>query len=473
MNGSRRTIVATTSLSLFSVLFFLLFTGPTETSHAMTTEEEKRLGERILLEMEPRVEWIRDLTLQAYIERVGQTLVAQAGPTPFVIRFYLVKGTDPNAYAIPGGHIILTTGLLVSAESEQELAGVISHEIAHVMGRHVAQLIERSKRLNIASLAAMIAGALLGGGGKVTEAVAVTAMAATEALTLKYTREMEVEADQNGLLYMTRAGYDPKGLVSFMNKMYKSSLTAGPTVPPYLSTHPAIGDRISLIENLVQAGARSAGAYKVHESYRKIQVRAFVEEREPHVAVQHFQSLVDLNPKEVDFHYALGLAYRKMGRMDKATDAFRAGLALSSEDRDLLRELGITFFLSGKLEEAYKRLEAVYQGSGDRFEDWSGIYYLGRCYQEMGDPSQALTLFQKVRSRFPEWAEVYHSLGSVYGRMGMKGLSHFYFGKHFKLKRDSRNALLHFRTALDWLERGSKERQEAQREIQELGGTKK
>ncbi|MCX8117275.1 MAG: M48 family metalloprotease [Desulfobacterota bacterium] len=462
----------------YLLMLLLPFFHLLESPLAMTVEAEKKMGEKILLELEPRIERVRDLTLQAYIDRIGQTLVAQAGPTPFEITFSIIKGTDPNAFAIPGGHIFLTTGLLVSADSEQELAGVISHEIAHVMGRHVAQLIERSKRLNIASLAAIIAGALIGGGGKVTEAVAVTALAASEAFALKYTRDMEVEADQNALLYLNRAGYDPKGLVSFMNKIYKLSLTLGPGIPPYLSTHPAIGDRISLMENLLQAGTRAAGLppYRVLESYRKIQAKAFVEEREPHVAVQHFQSLIDAHPGESDFHYGLGMAYRKTGRMDRAIEAFQAGLSLSSEDRCLLRELGITYFLSGKLDEACKALEAVQassQTSGDRFEDWSGVYFLGRCYLEMGRLAQALASFQKVRGRFSDWPEVYHSLGSVYGRMGQKGLSHFYFGKHFKLRRDSRSALLHFRTALEGLERGSPERQEALREIQELSGTKK
>jgi predicted Zn-dependent protease len=72
----------------------------------------------------------------------------------------------------------------------------------------------------------------------------------------------------------------------------------------------------------------------------------------------------------------------------------------------------------------------------------------------------------------PEFIDVYHSLGSVYGRMGQKGLSHLYFGKHFKLRGEKNNALLHLRTAFEWLERGSQEREEAQREIKELTSAK-
>ncbi len=459
-----------------SLLLCALFGSSEKALGVMTIEEEKQLGKKILLEMEKRVDWIRDLTLQAFINRLGNSLAAQAGPTPFEIKFYLIKGTDPNAFAIPGGHIILTTGLLALAETEQEIAGVLSHEIAHVTARHVAQLIERAKRLNIASMAAIIAGVLLGGGGKASEAVAVTAMAATETLALKYTREMEVEADQNGLQYAIKAGYDPNGLIAFMNKIFKLSLTSGPRVPTYLSTHPAIGDRISLMENLLQTRPKPAGPFNTLESYRKIQAKAFVEEREPHLAVNHFQSLIDSNPKDTDAHYGLGLAYRKMGRLDKSTEAFQNGHSLASDDKDISRELGITFFLSGKVDQAIRNLETVQflpRESLDRQEDLLGLYYLGKCYQEKGDFPKALPLFLKVKKGHPEWMDVYHSLGSVYGRMGKKGLSHFYFAKHFKLKGDNKNALLHYRTSLDWLERGTPEREEAQREIRELTGARK
>src|SRR4030042_892985 len=202
-------------ISIWVISLFLCFLigSPGRVLWAMTTEEEKKLGKKILLEMEKKVDWVRDLTLQTFINRVGHSLVAPSGPTPFEFKFYLINGTDPNAYAIPGGHIFLTTGLLILTENEQEVAGVLSHEISHVMARHVVQMIERAKRLNIASMAAIVAGLLLGGGGKTSEAVATTAMATAEALALKYTRAMEVEAAQNSLQYAIKAGYDPHGLI--------------------------------------------------------------------------------------------------------------------------------------------------------------------------------------------------------------------------------------------------------------------
>jgi predicted Zn-dependent protease len=461
---------------VISFLICLVLGSSVSIARGMTAEEEKKLGKKILLEIDKNVEWVRDLTLQSYINRIGHSLLAQVSPNPFEFKFYLINGSEPNAYAVPGGHIFLTTGLLVLTENEQEVAGVISHEISHVMARHVAQMIERGTRLNLVSMAAVIAGLLLGGGGKASEAVATTAMATAEALALKYTREMEAEADHIGLQYMVKAGYDPSGLITFMNKVYRLSLTSGPKIPAYLSTHPSIEDRITLMANLLQAGPGPAGPFKNSGTFRRIQAKAFVEERAPHVTINHFQSMVDASPQNGDAYYGLGLAYRKAGRLDKSIETFQQGLSFAPNDGDILREMGISSFLAGKVNQAIQNLEAVQpmSRSGDgRNDDLLVLYYLGRSYQEKEDFNRALSLFLRVKSEHPEWMDVHHNLGSVYGRMGQKGFSHFYFGKYFKLKGESKNGLLHFRTSLDWLERGSPEREEAQREIRELGGTGK
>jgi predicted Zn-dependent protease len=461
---------------VLTLVIFFLFGSLVRGPLAMTTEDEKKLGKKIFFEMEKEVEIIRDPTLQTYINRMGHSLVAQIDPSPFEFKFYIINAPDPNAFAIPGGYVFVTTGLIVLAENEQELAGVLSHEISHVTGRHIAQMIERSKRISIGTVAAIIAGALLGGGGRASEAVATTAMASAEALALKYTRENEAEADQNGLNLMVKAGYDPNGMITFLNRIYKIELTSAHKIPAYLLTHPAIENRISLLESLLQTGQRPMGPFKTIGNFKRIQAKAFVEEREPHVAITNFQSMIDANPQDLDGYYGLGLAYKKVGRLDKSIEVFKTGLSLSPNDPGLLRELGIVYFLSGKLEQAIEKLGAVRSsmsaGAGQN-DDLLCLYYLGRAYQEKGDFANALPLFLKVKKEMAEYIDVYFSLGSVYGRMSQKGLSHFYFGRYFELKGEEKNALLHFRTALEWLDRGSQERDEAQQEIKELTQTKK
>jgi predicted Zn-dependent protease len=436
---------------------------------ALTTEEEKKMGKKVLVEIEKEANFMRDLSIQAFVEKVGYSILDQVGPTPFEFKFYVINGLDPNAFAIPGGHIFVTTGLLVLAENEQEVAGVLSHEIAHVTQRHISQMIERSTRLNIASMAAILAAMIAGRGGAGSQAGAAMAAATAGALQLKYTREMETDADQNGLHYLIKAGYDPSGLTSFLNKIQRMSLAVAPNVPPYLLTHPALENRISLMENLLQMGPKPVGPFKTFPNFGKIRAKAFVEEREPHVAITHFQSLVDANADDWEGYYGLGLAYRKMGRFDQSVEVLQRARTLAPKDLDISRELGITYFFLGKMDQAIQSLEVIRSTPGEgRTSDLMTLYYLGRAYQEKGEFAQALPLFLKVQKEKPEFADIYYHLGSVCGRTGQKGLSHFYFGKHFKLKRERNNALLHFRTAIDALERGSPEREEAEREIKEL-----
>jgi len=458
-------------LKLISFLILLFLFGSISSGvYAMTVEEEKKLGKQILLELEGKVEMVRDLTLQNFIEKVGYSLVDQVKPTPFEFKFYVVNAPDPNAFAIPGGYIFVTTGLIVLAESEQEIAGVLSHEISHVTARHVSQLIERMKRINIASMVAVLAAMLAGGGGAGSQAAATMAMATAEALALKYTREMEVDADQNSLNYLIKAGYDPNGIISFLNKIVRMSLALAPKIPSYLSTHPAAEDRLSLLQNLLQIKQRPAGLFRTIPNFKRIQIKAFVEEREPHVAVTHFQSFVDANPKDLDGYYGLGLAYRKMGRLDKSIEALESATSFAPDDLDILKERGVAYFLFGKLSQAMEDLEAVQSklstGAG-RNNDLFALYYLGRTYQEKGELSKALPLFLKVKKEASFFIDVHLNLGSIYGRMDQKGMSHFYFGKYFKLRRDEKNAILHFRKAIEWLERGSPEWEEAQREVKE------
>jgi predicted Zn-dependent protease len=451
------------------LVFFLLFGSFRGWGYAMTTDEEKKIGKKVLLEIQKEADVMKDLSIQAFIEKVGYSLVDQVGSTPFEFKFYVVNVPDANAFAIPGGYIFVTTGLLVLAENEQEVAAVLSHEISHVTQRHIAQMIEKSKRLSIASMVAMVAAMLAGRGGTASQAGAAMATATAGALQLKYTREMETDADQNGLHLLIKAGYDPNGMINFFNRLQKVSLAMAPNIPQYLLTHPVIENRISLLENLLQMGPKPSGPFKTFRNFGKIRAKAFVVEREPQVAVTHFQSLIDANADYWEGYYGLGLAYRKMGRFDKSLEVLQRAHSLAAEDLDISRELGITYFFLGKMDQAIETLEAIRSTPDEgRTSDLMVLYFLGRGYQEKGDFARALPLLLKVQKEKPEFADIYYHLGSVCGRTGQKGLSHFYFGKHFKIKWEKNNALLHFRTAIDWLERGSPEREEAQREIKEL-----
>jgi len=222
-----------------------------------------------------------------------------------------------------------------------------------------------------------------------------------------------------------------------------------------------------VLENLLTLEPKSAHPFRGLANYRRIQMKAFIEEREPSAAVSHFESLIKANPEDPDALLGLGLAFQKTGRLDKSIEVLQTASGIDPNDQELVREFGIACFLAGRLDQAIKILEPLGQN-----DDVKSLYFLGRAYQERGDVDRALGFFLKVRKEAGEYVDLYYSLGSAYGRIGQKGFSHFSFAKYFELKGDRKNALLHYRTALEWLERGSPERDEAQRMVRELTQTK-
>ena len=110
----------------FLILLFI-FGSLVQGASALTTAEEKKLGKQVLLDLQKNVNFVTDLNIQGFVEKVGYSILNQVGPTPFEFKFYVINAQDPNAFAIPGGYIFVTTGLIVLADNEQEIAGVLSH----------------------------------------------------------------------------------------------------------------------------------------------------------------------------------------------------------------------------------------------------------------------------------------------------------------------------------------------------------
>jgi len=428
-------------------------------AHAeLSVEKEEEMGQRLVLQIQRELEIVQDPTVQQYLDSVGERIVSQVGRTPYEFRYYVVKSPDPNAFAIPGGHIFLASGLIIMASSEDEVAGVVGHEIAHIKARHIAQRIERSKKLSLASLAGILAGVIIG--GKAAGAMMAGSVAASQALALKYSRADEREADQLGFQYVTQAGYDGWGMVSFLRKLHQMSLVSPGTPPSYLSTHPGIEDRISyLMERLRDspaAGSRGNGG-----DLKRVQTKLFVEERQAQSAITHFQSILQGKPTDLDALFGLALAHKKMGRIDLAIGELEQARQLSPQDGEVLRELGICYFLNGRLDDA---VSALRESLVARPKDILSLYYMGRAFQEKGDLDGSLKSYLRAKEINPDLVDLYYSLAMVYGKKGDRCNSHRNFGTYFDKRGEVKNALFHFQRALQYCD----EKEGIQQEIRRL-----
>ena len=263
---------------------------------AITLEEEQKLGEQVVREVEARFTLIRDPLLLDYLNRIGQETLQKAGPMPYPFRFYLIKDSQLNAFSVPGGHIFVTTGILEVMDSEGELAGLLGHEIAHVTSHHIAKRMEREKKIGLATMAAILA-SIFAGDPRIASAVITSSMATGISLSLKYSREDEEEADNYGFKTMTRAGFSPDEMMELLNKLRKWGSFGSEGIPPYLLTHPGIGDRIAQIESLRKGmRPRDPGSGPVPRIFRRFQILILAQYGDPQRAKNRFQQIERRTP---------------------------------------------------------------------------------------------------------------------------------------------------------------------------------
>ena len=187
----------------------------------ITIKEEEDLSRQMMTAIYKAYDVIDDPLVVNYVNDIGKRILATVPPQPFRYHFHVIKEEVYNAFATPAGHIFVYTGLIDAMDEEEELAGILGHEIAHVYCRHISQKIERQKKMGWASLAGIAAGVLLGvgGAGEAAQAVTMGSQAATQSVELAYGREDEMQADLLGIQFITQAGYNPSGLLKILKKI--------------------------------------------------------------------------------------------------------------------------------------------------------------------------------------------------------------------------------------------------------------
>lgn len=207
-------------------------------------EKESALGAQLAAQVGQQAKFIDDPVITEYVNRVGQNIVLHSdAKVAFTIK--VVDSDDVNAFALPGGYFFVNKGLLMAADNEAELAGVMAHEIAHVAARHGVENASKGTLLNYATIPLIF----LGGG------IGYAAQSAASILVpvsfLKFSRNAEYEADMLGAQYMWAAGYDPHALSDFFDKLETKEKKKPGTFSRLFSTHPMNADRLSRVNALV------------------------------------------------------------------------------------------------------------------------------------------------------------------------------------------------------------------------------
>ena len=216
----------------------------------LSIPEERKMGEEMNREVRRELRLLHDRVVRDYVTAIGRDILRTAGPQPLEYRFGVVIDDAINAFALPGGYIYVHTGLLLRVNDVNELAGVIGHEIGHVIRRHVARNYAK-QRAGALSHKALVLGAWIYGGGNAAQIADLAGGLAGIVVLNSFGREAEREADDFAVHWLPRAGYDPEGVPTFFETLQRSKEGVGP--PEFLSSHPSSANRIEATREAVAA----------------------------------------------------------------------------------------------------------------------------------------------------------------------------------------------------------------------------
>ena len=222
-------------------------------------ERQIQMGKEFAQQVESTAKLVSDPTITEYVNRIGQNLVRNSdAQVPFTIK--VIDSDEVNAFALPGGFFYVDSGLILAADNEAELAGVMAHEIAHVAACHAARENTRGQLMNLASIPLIFVG------GGIGYAIQNAAGLALPLSFLKFSRGFEVEADFLGLEYMYKAGYDPQAFTAFFEKVEALNKQKPGTLAKAFSTHPQTPDRIAKTQKEIATVLPARDEYKVDTS---------------------------------------------------------------------------------------------------------------------------------------------------------------------------------------------------------------
>ena len=222
-------------------------------------EKEIAIGKKYAQDIERQAKLVDDPIISEYINRIGQNIVRNSDvKVPVTIK--VIDSDEVNAFALPGGFFFVNTGLILKADTEAELAGVISHELAHIAARHGTRQATRGQLVNLASIPLIFVGGWTGYGIRQGAGILVPMG------FLKFSRGFEREADLLGLQYLYKSGYDPTAFVDFFEKLEAAEKRKPGTISKVFSSHPPTGNRIKNSQKNIQKYLEAKPEYVVTTS---------------------------------------------------------------------------------------------------------------------------------------------------------------------------------------------------------------
>ena len=400
---------------------------------ALSPQMERRIGENIMREIHQDAAYVDDAETEDYLQSLGSRLV-QANPNARQeFQFFVLRDRTINAFALPGGFIGVHTGLILVADTESELASVLAHEIGHVSQRHIARMLSQQDRLQMPVMVALAAALLL---GRSRPDLAIGAAAAAQGgavqTSLAYSRDFEREADRVGLQTLENAGFDPRAMAAFFEKLQRSTrLSDDSTFPGWLRDHPMTTERIADVQN--KAAAMPYHQHADTVDFQLVRAKLRAQSGDAADSVASFEAALHEHryASEAAARYGLASALLRAGR---APDAGR--------ELERLRSLGVASPMIDMLAARVRQAAGDAAGANRIYAEAQKRYPYSRALayayitslQDGGSNDAALAAIGQSLKLYPRDSRLYALQAKTYAALGKRLLQHSSQGEAYALQ---------------------------------------
>jgi predicted Zn-dependent protease len=414
-------------------------------STILSAEDELRIGKEMLHRLKTGGVLLDDPIVNEYIQRTGNRIAASANVPTTRFTFFVVKASSINAFALPGGFIGIHAGLLTATKTENELASVIAHEIAHVTQHHIARSVEQANKMKLPMTAALIAALLLGGSDpQVANAALAATLGSSQQMQINFTRANEHEADRVGMQFLATAEFDPRGMADFFSRLEEESRYYGDGVPEFLRTHPVTTDRIAEATDRARHFPRVMAGDSRQYSLVKARLRLLLADSAS-ALLQQLNSTPSTTGRSTEADsYLRALLYERLGKTENARTQYTNLLKQHPERIAYIYGLAQLESSQGNptaADSLYRRGLKLYPGNELLTLSLAEVHLGTRNYPA------ARELIQKQLVRNPLSSEAFRLLAKLEAAKGNQAASHLAQAEYYYLIGEPHSALDQLNTA--------------------------
>ncbi len=417
----------------------------------MTPTEERRLGQAFMRYVNKSMSLETDPLLISYIESLGARLVANSGEATQHFSFFLVEDPVVNAFAGPAGNIGVHTGLILTTESESELASVVAHEIAHVTQKHLARTFDMAEGMGIAGTAAIIAAIVLGAATKNSDAgraAAVGVQAGIMQKQINFTRENEKEADNLGIKILADSKFDPRAMPTFFMRLGKVNMAYDSyTLPEFLQTHPITKNRMA--DSMGRAESYPYRQYRDSKDY--LLTHTILREQKfntPDQAIEFFKkTLADGRYRDAEAQ-RYGLT-RALIRAHNYKEALEQVNLLLGKDRNRVHYLIAKAEILYQTRQIKHAVSVLEKGLRTHPNNYPLTVHYANTLVHSGQPTKAQQLLENLIKTRPDDPAIYKLAALAAGKAGNDSQGHHLLAEYYYLSGDLTSAQQHLEVALN------------------------